>query len=220
MNVSLRFETPSPAPVGRREARATPLAILDDVLAPSVCRALIAEADVNQWLTSTAEIRRTSHGLCAPERIDGNPPSQLVGAHDGRPRFAVIDAPLLALRLFYRLVGALPLSLGGAELSGLKPMFRCTEYRCGEGTRQHRDPARETKDGQRSRLSVLVFLNRGYGGGEVEFPELDHVVEPRVGRVCVFPHDLVHIDRVVSSGRKFVLETEVFYDDEWLPYAG
>lgn len=198
------------------------MVVLDGVLAANACRAVIDEADVDRWLTSTAELRSgTSEELhsLAPRRVsEGARPCRLVGSPE-RPRFAVIDAPLLALRLFYRLVSELPLSRKGAELAGLKPLFRCTEYRPGEGTRQHCDPARETVDGQRSQLSVIVFLNDGYRGGGIEFPELGRVVEPRTGRACVFPHGLTHVDQVVGSGRKFVLETEVFYNADWSPYS-
>lgn len=203
--------------VAHRPTAIAPLVVLDGVLAPRVCRDVIAQADTDQWLTSTAEIDSvTASSTLAPRRVSN--PARALGKSEPRPRFAVVDAPLLALRLFYRLVAELPLSRQGAELAGLKPLFRCTEYRCGEGTRQHCDPERETHEGQRSQLSVVVFLNEGYRGGAIEFPELGERIEPRRGRVCVFPHGLSHVDLTVESGRKFVLETEVFYDSAWGPY--
>jgi hypothetical protein len=155
---------------------------IDDVLAPTTCRALIDETD------------------------------------DDRPRLSVVDAPVLALRLFYRLVQHLPATLDGAELVGLKPLLRCVEYRCGEGTPAHRDPIRETVDGLRSALSVVVFLGDQFDGGGIEFPELGRVIEAKAGRAVVFPHSLLRADRIVERGRKFVLETEVFYSRDWRPY--
>lgn len=196
------------------------LAVIDNVLDASTCRALINEADVDRWLTTTAEITHAANlpHDCPPRRIsEPDRPCRLVGA-DERPRFAVLDAPVLALRLFYRLFERLPCTRNGAELAGLKPLLRCVEYRRGEGTEQHRDPTRETIDGQRSQLSVVVFLNDAFAGGELEFPALGRVIPARAGRACVFTHDLEHVDRVVQRGRKFVLETEVFYSHEWLPY--
>lgn len=155
---------------------------IDDVLAPTTCRALIDETEGD------------------------------------RPRSSIVDAPVLALRLFYRLVEHLPVTLDGAELAGLKPLLRCVEYRCSEGAEAHRDAIRETVDGMRSAMSVIVFLNDQFDGGGVEFPELGRIVEAKAGRAVVFPHSLLHADRTVERGRKFVLETEVFYSRDWRPY--
>ena len=198
------------------------LAVIDNVLEASTCRALIQKADTDRWLTTTAEMVRAANGPHAlpPRRATASDrPCRLVGAEHDRPRFAVLDAPILALRLHYRLLEHLPTTREGAELAGLKPLLRCLEYRRGEGTRAHADPTRETPDGQLSQLSVLVFLNDNYAGGSVEFPELGRTVRARSGRVCVFPHSLMHIDHVVTRGRKFVLETEVFYSPDWHPYS-
>jgi prolyl 4-hydroxylase len=165
-------------------------------------------------LTTTAEITRAANGPYTPppQRVsESDRPCRLIGADEDRPRFAVLDAPVLALRLFYRLVDSLPLTRDGAELVGLKPLLRCVEYRRNEGTQSHRDPIRESIDGLRSAMSVLVFLNDQFEGGGVEFPELGRCVEAKVGRAIVFPHSLMHIDHVVERGRKFVLETDVFY---------
>ncbi|PRP93225.1 hypothetical protein ENSA5_44020 [Enhygromyxa salina] len=203
--------------------RAAELSVIDGVLAPATCRTLIREADVDRWLTTTAEIPRAANGphTCPPRRVaESDRPCRLLGGEDDRPRFAVIDAPVLALRLFYRLSAQLSSSREDAELAGLKPLLRCLEYRRGEGTRAHCDPTRETSDGQRSQLSVVVFLNDRFVGGGIEFPDLGRTVEARVGRACVFPHSLRHIDHVLERGRKFVLETEVFYSSDWAPYRG
>ncbi|PRQ08204.1 hypothetical protein [Enhygromyxa salina] len=195
--------------------------MIDDVLDASSCRALIKQADTDSWLTTTAELLRAANGPHAlpPRRAnDSDRPCRLVGDDRDRPRFAVLDLPIMALRLYYRLLAQLPTAREGAELTGLKPLLRCIEYRRGEGTRSHTDPARETADGQLSQLSVLVFLNDHFTGGGVEFPQLGRTVQARTGRVCVFPHSLTHIDHVVSRGRKFVLETEVFYSADWPQY--
>ncbi|KIG19599.1 WD-repeat protein [Enhygromyxa salina] len=195
--------------------------MIDEVLDPGTCRNLIKQADGDRWLTTTAELLRAANGPHAlpPRRAnDTDRPCRLVGADRERPRFAVLDLPVLALRLYHRLLSQLPTSREGAALTGLKPLLRCIEYRKGEGTRAHTDPPRETLDGQLSQLSVLVFLNDHFTGGSVEFPQLGRTVQARTGRVCVFPHSLTHVDHVVLRGRKFVLETEVFYSADWQPY--
>lgn len=195
--------------------------VLDGIVDPAICRAVIESANIDRWLTSTAEITRAANGphTLPPRRIaDSDRPCRLVGA-DERPRFAVIDDPILALRLFYRLAEVLPATRECAELVGLKPLLRCVRYSAGEGTELHGDPVRETIDGQRSHLSVLLFLNDDFAGGAIEFPEVGRIVEPRVGRALVFPHEAIHRDRAVERGSKFVLEAEVFYSPHWQPYG-
>lgn len=208
-------------PVAPRDSSPT-LAVIDSVFAPATCRGLIEEADADRWLTTTAEIARAANGPYThpPQRVsEPDRPCRLVGADEDRPRFAILDAPVVALRLFYRLIEQMPATRDGAELAGLKPLLRCVEYRRGEGTQPHRDPIRETVDGLRSAMSILVFLNDQFEGGSVEFPELGRIVEAKAGRAIVFPHSLMHVDHVVARGRKFVLETDVFYSRDWRPYA-
>jgi hypothetical protein len=200
---------------------AAEVVVIDGTLDPATCRALIEGADVDRWLSCTAEISRAANGphTLPPRRIaDTERPCRRLGDQE-RPRFAVIEDPVLALRLFYRLAKALPPTREQAELAGIKPLLRCLRYQRGEGTTIHCDPARETSDGQRSQLSVMVFLNDDFAGGAIEFPNVGRVIEPRVGRAIVFPHAALHRDHMVGRGRKFVLEAEVFYSPHWQPYA-
>lgn len=200
---------------------ATELVVIDGVFDPATCRALIEEADSDRWLSTTADILRTARrpSGAPPHRVtEPEQPCRLV-AVDDRPRFALVDDPLLALRLFYRLAKALPPTREGSELAGIKPLLRCFRFRRGEGTLPHCEPVRETSDGQRSQLSVLVFLNDDFVGGGVEFPSVGRSVSARAGRALVFPHGALRVDQVVERSRKFVLAAEVFYAPDWRPYA-
>ena len=142
---------------------------------------------------------------------------------DEAPRFAVIDDAKLALRIFYRIAGVLPESLGDAQLAGLKQVLRCVRLHAGEGTEAHHDVARECTQGMHSHLSVVVFLNenqgrdRGFVGGGIEFPTLGLHVPAKTGRALVFPHELLHRDALIERGDAFVLHAEVFYARDWLP---
>ena len=63
-------------------------------------------------------------------------------------------------------------------------------------------------------LTVLLYLNEVEAGGGTEFPDLDVVVQPKVGRVAVWPHVLneavntrdvrtVHASLPVEAGVKY-----------------
>lgn len=192
---------------------------VDGVLDPSTCRSLIARVDDDRWLTTTADLRRPANGphhAVPRRRSEPESPCRLVG-FDEAPRFAAIDDPVLALRIFYRIATLLPETIDGAQLAGLKPLLRCVRLSAGEGTEAHHDPARECNAGMHSHLSVAVFLNEDFAGGGVEFPTLGKTIPAKAGRALVFPHGLLHRDAVIERGEAFVLHAEVFYSGAWQP---
>ncbi|NVB36479.1 2OG-Fe(II) oxygenase [Pseudenhygromyxa sp. WMMC2535] len=130
-----------------------------------------------------------------------------------------IDAPVLALRLFYRLADELPEFLDGASLAGIKPQMQLHRMRSGEASLPHTDPAREQEE-LRSRLSLLVFLNgseSGLRGGDLIFPDGTRVA-PRQGRAVLYFHEHAHADALVEAGERFILSGAVFYAPTWRPY--
>ncbi len=214
----------SPALLGSETALAS-VRVIEGVLEPASCRELIEQLHDQRWLTTTAEIPPAANGPHAARRFaDPELPCRMLGETEPPP-FAVIDDPLLALRLFYRLASSLPETLrldpvGSAQLVGLKPQFRCQSFAASQGTEVHQDPSRVCAEGMRSHLSVVVFLNDDHGGGGLEFPTLGRCIHPRTGRALVFPHSLQHRDLPIASGRGFTLQAEVFYSERWQPLRG
>lgn len=207
---------PEPEPAPRREPAV--LTVVDSVLDPATCEALIAKVDDQRWLSSTAELSRSILRRRPPHRVaEPDAPCRMLGANT-RPRFSAIENPLLALRMFYRLSATLPKVHNGAQLAGLKPLLRCFSFGPGEGTQPHRDPIRECAEGQRSALSLVVFLNDDFAGGALEFPEQSRTIEAQTGRAVVFSHDVLHGDAIVDDGQRYVLLGEVFYSERWRPY--
>jgi predicted 2-oxoglutarate/Fe(II)-dependent dioxygenase YbiX len=58
-------------------------------------------------------------------------------------------------------------------------------------------------------LSIVYFLNDGYVGGELVFPELDLSVKPEPGTLICFPsdHNYIHGVKPVTAGRRYTIVT-------------
>jgi hypothetical protein len=180
---------------------------VDDVLEASECEGLLRRVLDTRWLSETSELPRL------PQRLTAGSNGRL-GTLEMRP-FALLEDPKLALRLWYRLQPHLPITIGDGQLSGLRPALRVLAYGPGEGTEVHADPVRTTPSGDRSELTLLVYLDDDFEGGDTEFPEIGFEVQPRRGRAVLFPHSMAHRGRPISRGEKHVLRTDVFYNPNW-----
>lgn len=74
--------------------------------------------------------------------------------------------------------------------------------------------------GEKTFLTVQVYLNADFGGGRTSFPStkgLEHsltavAVEPLAGRAIVFQHDVAHGSTSVIHGRKYAVRLDVLYE--------
>ena len=104
--------------------------------------------------------------------------------------------------------------------AGLNGRLRFYRYGPTQRFKRHRDQE-ERVGGRVSRVTVLLYLSDGFGGGETLFHErtyaggvgTDHkvAVRPRAGSVLLFRHPLWHEGVAVTAGRKYVLRTDVMY---------
>ncbi len=136
----------------------------------------------------------------------------------------VLDEPVLAETLMRRLRDKLPAVLEhqGARwtLRGLNTRFRGCRYTDGQSFRRHRDGAYSPSQGQRSFLTVMLYLNdhTQFEGGATRFyadrfvEEPDFEVAPERGQAIVFSHAFWHDGQAVTQGTKYVLRTDVVYE--------
>jgi prolyl 4-hydroxylase len=68
--------------------------------------------------------------------------------------------------------------------------------------------------GTKSLLTLMVYLNDDFEGGETEFPEQGETIVPRAGTALLFQHMLLHAGKRVRSGVKMVLRSDVLYRPE------
>ena len=80
----------------------------------------------------------------------------------------------------------------------------------GEGFQRHFDSINEVADRY---LVLLWYLNDVAEGGETAFPQLDLAVQPRAGRLLVFPPYWMyqHAGLAPVSGDKFILSTYLLF---------
>lgn len=122
------------------------------------------------------------------------------------------DDPVLAQELFQRLQPNLPGAIGELELNGLNPRLRFYRYRKGQKFEPHMDHWYQPDPHRITLLTVLVYLNEGFDGGETRFMEqLDATVVPHPGTVAIFQHKVRHEGMPVLRGRKYAFRSDVLY---------
>jgi predicted 2-oxoglutarate/Fe(II)-dependent dioxygenase YbiX len=175
--------------------------VVDGVLTPRECRALRDQTDSAELLPATVN---TAEGRAVRERLRNN-------------KLALLDDDLDLKRvLFDRLRSALPVTISRRPLRGLTRGLRVYRYDAGDKFGIHRDQSYEGDvDGERTMLTLLVYLNDGFEGGETVLHEPEpHVVVPRPGLALWFQHMLLHEGRPVLRGTKDVLRSDVVYGVE------
>lgn len=87
-------------------------------------------------------------------------------------------------------------------------------YKVGDEYREHIDASFNADRALKHvrRLSVLLYLNEDFAGGELYFPRQDVTVRPRVGMAVAFPSTFAypHSAAPVRSGVKYALATWIF----------
>lgn len=115
----------------------------------------------------------------------------------------------LAADLFARLRGAIPPRLCGRRAVGVNERFRCYRYEPGQRFAPHFDGAFARSPTECSELTLMVYLNDDFTGGETAFEDV--VVEPCTGSALLFQHRQLHEGCVVETGVKYVLRSDVMY---------
>ena len=98
--------------------------------------------------------------------------------------------------------------------TSLNEMFRFYKYQEGHFFNQHRDGAYVDSKGQSSKVTLLIYLNEGYEGGETAYVNDNRQwinVKPETGKIFMFHHKVLHRSNVLSKGTKYVIRTDVMY---------
>jgi predicted 2-oxoglutarate/Fe(II)-dependent dioxygenase YbiX len=119
------------------------------------------------------------------------------------------DDQALAGALWGRLAPHVPPFMDGRPAWGLNERWRIYRYQPGQRFAGHVDGSFRRESGERSLLTLLLYLNDQFEGGETTFDDL--VVTPVRGLALVFRHDLFHAGEPLGQGTKYVLRSDVMF---------
>lgn len=123
------------------------------------------------------------------------------------------DDPETTAVLFERLRSSLPEVIGELRLVGLNERLRYYRYKVGQKFEAHMDHWYRPDERRITLLTVLVYFNGDFEGGETRFMEqVEETVVPRPGLAAVFQHKIRHEGCEVTEGRKYAMRTDVLYE--------
>lgn len=174
---------------------------------PAECASIREGAANHEWLPAT--VNSAEGRVVAPTLRDN--------------ATAILRDPALTDELYRRILPHVPArmsaELGGRgrvsmDVAGVYSPARIYRYQPGQHFGLHQDQAYFGAGGTKSMLTLLVYLNDDFEGGETEFPEQGETIAPRTGTALLFQHMLLHAGRHVTRGTKLVLRSDVLYRPE------
>jgi predicted 2-oxoglutarate/Fe(II)-dependent dioxygenase YbiX len=177
------------------------LSIIPSAISQEECRALIDLSESVGYAPATIE-----------GRLDG-PQGFNVSAGRYNDRSAVEDTALADV-LWNRLHRRVPALINGRKVIGLNERLRFYRYGAGQNFSPHTDGYYLRDNGERSLLTMILYLNDDYSGGEAFFLKSETLIAPQTGTLLLFTHTLWHEGRAVTAGQKYILRTDVMYEPE------
>lgn len=143
-----------------------------------------------------------------------------VGGHVIRPEVrnnnrVILDDIKLAETIWQKLKAFVPPVFEDRQVLGLNERFRFYRYTPGQYFKPHYDGCFRRTNGEQSQLTLMVYLNDGFVGGETGFdlryPYFDVTIVPQKGMALCFDHYLLHEGKALIKGQKYVLRTDIMY---------
>ncbi|CAH6421060.1 Hypothetical protein KVN_LOCUS118 [uncultured virus] len=129
----------------------------------------------------------------------------------------IIKDKKLSDKLYIQLKSHIPIMFNGSKTICLNDHFRFSKYFPGEEFGLHKDGINQDSFGNRSVMTLNIFLNDDFSGGETDFyfddqKKLRYSVIPKIGRGALFDSQQYHCGNKVLSGYKYLLRTDVMVD--------
>lgn len=172
------------------------IATAREALSPAECAALVARAEAVGFTDAPVT---TATGFRMMPEVRNN-------------TRVMLDDPALAAWLWDRLAALFPSRQGEWRAVGLNERLRFYRYEPGQRFAWHRDGAFARDEVEVSRLTLMLYLNGGFEGGETEFDLGEPLsVKPEAGMAPSFGHRARHQGAAVTRGVKYALRTDVMY---------
>jgi prolyl 4-hydroxylase len=137
---------------------------------------------------------------------------------DGTPRGTVrhnsrvvLFDRALADDLFRRISSQIPSTLIGMNAVGANECIRFYRYGPGDFFKPHQDTDFMRSPQEKSLLSIVVYLNDEFEGGELMFPVRGDAIKPAPGLAVLFGHRILHESAAIRSGTKYAFRSDVMY---------
>lgn len=127
----------------------------------------------------------------------------------------------IAQWLWQRAEEFVPSEYESRHACGINELIRFYRYEAEQQFNWHQDFPYERESGEMSFLTLLIYLNDDYKGGETLFddscseePFDDLAIVPESGMALFFEHQTHHKGELISEGVKYVMRTDVMYSAE------
>ena len=121
------------------------------------------------------------------------------------------DRPEVAAQLWELVKDIVPQDVDGFKPVGLNTRFRFYRYKDGQQFKPHIDGPYKIDEDNKSKITMLIYLNEGFVGGNTTLVHEGQEIEPKEGKLLLFEHKIMHCGRPVTEGTKYVLRTDVMY---------
>jgi predicted 2-oxoglutarate/Fe(II)-dependent dioxygenase YbiX len=183
---------------------------LQDVLTPEECQRLIERSEQVGYDIALVNMGNEGPGVHVP------------GYRDGQR--CIIDDHQIVAELWERVKHHVPAEFKRRPVVGINERLRFLKYGPGDQFQPHMDGEYHRTDGsgQVTKITIQLYLNDQCEGGATTFLEERMAwsasqtgekvaVNPKVGQVLVFQHDLVHEGSKVTQGQKYVIRSDILY---------
>ncbi len=169
---------------------------IDNFLSPQSCENLILFSENRGYVE--AEVN-TSTGTAMMKNIRNN--------------YRLLYEDLALAQQYWQLLAPFcPATIEDTKAVGLNELLRFYKYEPQQRFKRHIDGRFKRNEYEESRITFMVYLNDDFEGGDTIFDTVS--IRPKTGTALCFIHELKHEGRMISSGAKYVLRSDVMYRKE------
>lgn len=179
--------------------------IVEDFLSPQECRQYI----------------QISEDFGYEDALVNTPQGQIRRADIRNNERVMFQNEQIAAFLWERAEDFVPTEYDGRNPIGVNELLRFYRYDPGQQFNWHQDFPYERDNGEKSFLTFMIYLNEDCEGGQTSFEDSysdesfdEFQVQPKQGMALFFEHAIHHKGEPITSGRKYVLRTDVMFSAE------